>query len=80
MAKQLDEFPSDIKESLLDGSQQVFMAAYTSAADNGMSEEAATKVAWTTIEHAFAKGEDGKWHRRADEPGIHNKSITTGGN
>jgi cation transport regulator len=80
MAKQLDEFPAEIRENLTDGSQQVFVTAYNSAISDGMSEEGALRVAWNTIEHDFQKGEDGKWRRRADEPGIHNKSITTGGN
>lgn len=80
MTKQLDEFPADIRDSLSDGAQQVFMTAYNSAIDNGMDEESAMRVAWNTIEQSFEKGPNGKWDRRADEPGIHNKSVTSGGN
>jgi cation transport regulator ChaB len=79
-SEQQGEIPADIRDSLLDGSDQVFQAAYTSAKRDGLSKEAAMRVAWTTIEHGYEKGEDGKWHQRSPESGIHNKSITTGGN
>lgn len=80
MEAQRDAIPADIRENLKDGSDQVYLAAYTSALENGMSEEAAKRVAWNTIEHDFVKSADGKWQRRPDEPGIHNKQVTSGGN
>lgn len=79
MAKQVQDLPSDLQGTLTEGAQQVFLAALNSAIDNGMDEESAMRVAWTTIEHGFVKGEDGKWHRH-DEPANHDKPITTGGN
>ena len=78
--KQLEDLPSDIREQLTDGAQQIFLAAYNSAQQDGMSEEAALKVAWNSIQENYNKGEDGKWHRKPDSAGIHHKAITTGGN
>jgi cation transport regulator len=79
-AKQLDEFPAEVREQLADGSQQIFMAAFNSASENGMDEDAAMRVAWNTVEHDYQKGEDGKWHRRPQQNNIHNKATTSGGN
>lgn len=80
MAKQLEDFPADIRENLLDGAQQVFLAAYNSATRDGMGEEAAMQVAWNTIRHDYEQGEDGKWRMRSGDVGVHNKPIVSGGN
>ena len=80
MAKQLEQFPAEIRENLLDGAQQIFVTAYNSAIEDGLSEEAATQVAWNSLHPNYEQGPDGKWHIRANEPGIHGKAITTGGN
>lgn len=81
MAKKLEEFPQEIQESLTDGSQQIFVAAFNSAVSDGLDEEAATNVAWNSLKPNYEKGSDGKWHfRQASDTGIHNKPITTGGN
>lgn len=79
MAKQLDEFPTEIREKLTDGAEQIFVAAYNSAISDGMDEEAATRVAWNSLKPNYQEGEDGKWHIHTDTA-IHNKPITTGGN
>ncbi len=78
--KQLDEFPSEIKEQLLDGAQQIFVAAFNSARDNGMDEEAATRVAWNTIKENYEQGPDGKWHRQPEDTNQRFKSVQSGGN
>lgn len=80
MAKQLEELPADVRDSLEDGSQQIFLTALNSAMDNGMDEQSAMNVAWNSIATNYEKGSDGKWHRKGDEPGIHNKAVTSGGN
>jgi cation transport regulator len=64
MAKQLEDFPADVRENLTDGSQQIFLAAFNSASANGMSEEGALQVAWNSLKPGFEQGSDGKWHRR----------------
>ncbi|HEY9874845.1 MAG TPA: ChaB family protein [Candidatus Obscuribacterales bacterium] len=78
--KQLDEFPTEVKEQLADGSEQIFVAAFNSAHDNGMDEESAMRVAWNTIEQNYHKGEDGKWHRKPADTNIHHKAHPSGGN
>ncbi len=81
MAKKLEEFPQEIQETLADGSQQIFVAAFNSAVSDGLDETAATQVAWNSLKPNYEKGPDGKWHfRQQPDTGIHNKSITTGGN
>ncbi|HEY9300532.1 MAG TPA: ChaB family protein [Phormidium sp.] len=78
--KQLDDLSPEVREQLTDGSEQYFLAAFNSASENGMSEEAAMNVAWNSLDVNFEKGQDGKWHKKSDEPGIHNKAVTSGGN
>ena len=79
--KQLDEFPTqDIREQLLEGSEQIFVAAYNSARENGMSQDAATQVAWTSVKQGYEQQGDGKWHRKPQDSNTHHKPITSGGN
>lgn len=80
MAKKLEEFSTEIREDLLEGAQQIFVTAFNAASDNGMSEEAAMQVAWNTVKHDYAKGNDGKWRIAKGESGIHGKAVTSGGN
>jgi len=78
--KQLDDFPVEVKEQLMDGAQQIFVAAYNSAQSNGMSEDGALQVAWNTVKEKYQQGEDGKWHRKPADTNIHHKSHPSGGN
>lgn len=78
--KQLEDLPNEVKEQLTDGSQQYFLAAYNSASENGMDEQSAMDVAWNSLGVNFEKGQDGKWHKKPEEPGIHYKPVTSGGN
>ncbi len=78
--KKLEEFPAEIKDTLTDGSQQIFVAAYNSASEDGMSEQAAMNVAWNSIKPYYEKGNDGKWHRKPQVTNIHHKAVTSGGN
>jgi cation transport regulator len=78
--KQIDDFPSELKEQLTEGSQQIFLAAFNSAQEDGMSEEGALSVAWNTVKHDYEQGEDGKWQRRPQQSNSQYKSVTSGGN
>lgn len=78
--KQLEDFPNELKEQLADGSLQIFVAAYNSATEDGMSEDAATNVAWNSVKQQFAKGEDGKWHPKPEDTNQHHKAVVSGGN
>lgn len=78
--KKLEEFPAEIKENLTDGSQQIFVAAYNSASENGMSEQGAMNVAWNSIKASYEQGKDGKWHRKPQVSNSQFKGVTSGGN
>ncbi len=78
--KHLDEIPSELQGKLLDGSDQIYVAAFTSARRDGLEENGAHRVAWNTVSYAFAQGEDGCWHRKPEVTNISHKSIQSGGN
>lgn len=64
-----DTLPQEIKESLPEEAQNLFIAAYNSFLENSHNEEAAKRVAWQTIERNehFVRGADGKWQRTPHE-------------
>lgn len=78
-SKQLAELPSELKGQLLDGSEQIFLAAFNSASSDGMSEEAALEIAWKSVKNGYEKGDDGKWHRTPDVSNTH-AGVQSGGN
>lgn len=78
--KQIDEIPEDIRQQLPEHAQQIFFAAFNAAQDNGMSEEGARDVAWNSVRNEYEPVKGGQWHRKPEDPPIHNKAITTGGN
>jgi cation transport regulator len=73
-----ESLPQDVRETLPQEAQQLYIAAYNSFLENSQDEAAAARVAWQTIERNehYARGEDGKWHRLAEEDGGgHDKSL-----
>ncbi len=74
------DLPSEVKEQLPEGAQNIFRAAYKSAQEDGLSEEAARKVAWNSIKDGYEQGADGKWHRTPDAANATNKAVPSGGN
>jgi cation transport regulator len=60
------DLPSEVKEQLPEGAQNIFMAAFKSAQEDGMSEEAARNVAWNSVKNSYEQGEDGKWQHKPD--------------
>lgn len=77
---QLEELPSEIRDQLQEGAQQIFLAAFKSAQRDGMNEQAATNVAWNSVKQWYQQGDDGKWHRKPDAPNTTRKAVQTGGN
>lgn len=74
----IDTLPENVKESLPQEAQLLYIAAYNSFLENGHDEAAAETVAWQTIERNehYGRGEDGKWHRLAEEDGGgHDKAL-----
>ncbi|MDP8962595.1 MAG: ChaB family protein [Cyanobacteriota bacterium] len=76
----LDDLPSEIKEKLPQGAQQIFMAAFNSAQQDGLSEEGAQKVAWNSVKRGYEEGSDGQWQLIPQESNSTRKSVTSGGN
>lgn len=56
--------PSEVTDQLLDGSDQVFLAAFNNSQKDGLSREAALSVAWNSIKQGFHRSEEGSWHRK----------------
>lgn len=47
--------------------KKLYESVYKQYRDKGMSEEEAAKRAWGAVKNAgYSKGEDGKWHKKAD--------------
>lgn len=73
--KNIDELPANFKDKLQDGSAQIFMTAFNSAQENGMSEEGATELAWNTVKNDYRQDESGNWRRKADDVNYSRKSV-----
>lgn len=67
-------------QDLPEGAQNVFKAAFQSAQKDGLSQEAATKVAWNTINQHYEKGEDGNWNYVTEYEPVSKKSTQSTGN
>jgi cation transport regulator len=73
------DLPSEVKEQLPEGAQNIFLAAFKSAQEDGMSEEAARNVAWNSVKNSYEQGEDGKWQHKPDVTNSH-AGVQSGGN
>jgi cation transport regulator len=72
----IDSLPNDVKESLPEEAQSLYIAAYNSIIDSG-NGETARRVAWQTIERNehYARDENGKWHRLPEGDGKRGPNI-----
>ncbi|AMS05398.1 putative cation transport regulator ChaB [Acidipropionibacterium acidipropionici] len=69
-----NELPDSVQRVLPMHAQDIYKEAYNNALDqykdpksrrgNESQEEVAHKVAWSAVKDGYAKGDDGKWHRR----------------
>ncbi|MEW6495560.1 MAG: ChaB family protein [Cyanobacteriota bacterium] len=76
---QVDNLPSEA-QNLPQGAQNIFRAAFKSATQDGLSEQAAQKVAWNSVKQGYAQGDNGEWYKVPQDSNTHNKAIATGGN
>jgi cation transport regulator len=76
----IEELSQEIKEQMPQHAQQIFVAAFNAAQEDGMSEEGAREVAWNSVKNQFRQESDGKWHIKGDELHQHHKAVTSGGN
>lgn len=58
------QIPAELQGKLLDGADQVFLAAFKNSQSDGLSREGAIKVALNSIKQGFVEGQDGTWHRK----------------
>jgi cation transport regulator len=77
--QQLENLPSEAQE-LPQGARQIFQAAFRSASEDGMSPDAATRVAWNSVKSEYVQGEGGAWHHKGDDTNQTRKSVQSGGN
>lgn len=70
-----DKLPSEITDQLMDGSDQVFMAAFKNGQNDGLSREAAMQMAWNSVKGGFVRSDDGSWHRKS---GADDRTINSG--
>ncbi len=78
--KQIDELAPELKEKLPEYAQNIFLAAFNSAEEDGMDKEGALSVAWSSVKQEYEEGDDGKWHLKPEDTNYHNKAVTSGGN
>jgi len=67
--------PAEVTDQLMDGSDQVFLAAFRNSQKDGLSEKAAMNVAWNSVKQGFERSQDGNWHRK-QKPG--DQTISSG--
>jgi cation transport regulator len=77
---QTAELPEEVKAQLPQHAQQIFVAAFNAGQSNGMNEESARELAWNSVKNEYQPGNDGKWHRKPEDPATHHKAVVSGGN
>lgn len=64
--QQLSDLPESVKDHLPKHAQEIFRAAFNSAAEEYGEEERAFRVAWAAVKRDYEKGEDGNWHPKPE--------------
>lgn len=57
----LEDLPAEVTEKLPHHGQQLFMAAFNAASENGMDEKNATQVAWNSVKNSYQPDREGQW-------------------
>jgi cation transport regulator len=55
------ELPEGVRGALPEHAQEIFLAAFNSAAADGRDEESSMKIAWAAVKRAYRKNEQGEW-------------------
>lgn len=58
----IEALPQDVQSKLPQEAQQIFMAAFNSASNDGLNEDVARETAWNSVKNSYAEGDDGKWY------------------
>lgn len=59
--QQLEDLPQEVTGKLPQHGQQLFMAAFNAASEDGMDEKNATQVAWNSVKNSYKEDKDGNW-------------------
>jgi cation transport regulator len=62
----ISELPQQIKGQLPNEAQQIYMTAFNSATADGMSEEKAQEVAWSSVSNSYEQDAEGNWHHKPE--------------
>ncbi|BAU62898.1 hypothetical protein STA3757_02490 [Stanieria sp. NIES-3757] len=73
--QQIDDLPAEVREKLPNEAQQIFLAAYNAASDDGMDEKNATQVAWNSVRNNYEESTDGSWQHK-DKTGGNRENPT----
>ncbi|MEP0870958.1 ChaB family protein [Trichocoleus desertorum AS-A10] len=65
-------------QQLPESAQKIFQAAMRSAQSDGLSQEGAMNVAWTTVKHDYVQGSDGKWQRKPEDEHRYKSTVVSG--
>jgi cation transport regulator len=57
----LEDLPAEVTEKLPRHGQQLFMAAFNAASENGMNEKNAAQVAWNSVKNSYKPNQEGQW-------------------
>ncbi|MBD2664631.1 ChaB family protein [Richelia sinica FACHB-800] len=76
----ISDLPEDIQERLPEHAQQMFVAAFNAAQRDGMDEDSAVEVAWSSVRNEYESNSEGRWQRKPEDPAIHHKAVVSGGN
>lgn len=57
----IGRLPREVRDKLPATAQSIFIAAFNSAAADGMSDDVAYEVAWMTVRDHYVEGRDGRW-------------------
>jgi cation transport regulator len=62
----IDALPEEIRGTLPEPAQKIYMTAFNSASSDGMNEENARDVAWNSVKNIFVQRENGEWQYKAE--------------
>jgi len=61
----MDNIPDRIK-GLPKEAQEIWIAAYNAASENGYDEESCNRIAWAAVKRKYEQDENGKWHKKVE--------------
>lgn len=74
---QSSELSPEIKQ-LPEHAQQIFLAVFNSAKEDGISEQAALSVGWNSLKDSYEQTNSIEWKLKPEDTNIHNKSVHGG--